>query len=450
MMKITHEISNGSYGNVFAASFPNESNTYAIKKYTNEHKMNGAPAAFVRESNVLSRLQHPNIVHTFRYKKSNGYKIIMELADKTLDDLMDSHVTINYMNVFAQIVRGVLYLHTHNIIHGDLKPANILIFDTVCKIADIDSYVTPKKYRDFQYPITTLFWRAPELLHEQSYTEKIDIWSLGIILYKLLTGKIPTGFSTEELVLNAITKNIETGKYLSQIHYPENRDLIQLMLQVDPDKRANIFTISQHPLVKSQYISDIQPKYTQLFLPPLIEHADKINIDIRAHIMKLVFQEYADKYAAWAIFFTATSLFDRMYDQLPNVHKRIHTIISDFARFTPDYYAILFLYTTCVGIVTRLYNDEEIYAYEYIKNILRHDLDASNQAKIYEDLAKSIVKIERDIFLASRMHIYCTTIFDYYVDFDHSLTSTCKTVDKLGKWLMKNISPSNLTDIFDH
>ncbi|XP_025990472.1 mitogen-activated protein kinase kinase kinase 12 isoform X1 [Solenopsis invicta] len=145
----------------------------------------------------LRKLNHPNIVH-FKgvCTKPPCYCIIMEFCPfGPLYDLLRAGEPVPPARLVSwskQIAAGMAYLHAHKIIHRDLKSPNVLIGQgEVVKISD---FGTSKQWNEISTKMTfagTVAWMAPEVIRNEPCSEKVDIWSYGVVLWELLSGEIP-------------------------------------------------------------------------------------------------------------------------------------------------------------------------------------------------------------------------------------------------------------------
>ena len=165
-----------------------------------------------------------------------------------------------------QIVDGLGYLHSQNIIHRDLKPQNILIesdealqsADTVpdqfvLKLADFGLAKQMEKNQLLQTGCGTIAYMAPEIMCQSKYDSKADIWSLGVILYECMMGKLPFDFLD---LPNLMTNYKSNGKGdlkldISRETSGSLKDLLRQMLHVVPEKRGSYQSVTNHPFFKA-------------------------------------------------------------------------------------------------------------------------------------------------------------------------------------------------------
>lgn len=205
---------------------------------------------FINEFDILRRTDHPNIVKLYEfYEDHNNFYLVQELCSggELLDMILKQHVfsESRAAEYIRQILAAVTYCHSMNIVHRDLKPENLLLEtkqpDSLIKVIDFGISCLVDSRKKLTQAFGTIHYTAPEVF-KNSYNQKCDVWSCGVILYTLLCGKMPFGGITDADVINCITK----GKFnLSGPDWDgvskEAKDLVKRMLTVDPMKRPSAF-----------------------------------------------------------------------------------------------------------------------------------------------------------------------------------------------------------------
>ena len=196
---IIEEIGRGCYGTVYKAIDPNTGQVVAIKQVKVFDKRQGLPEAFFREVSQLKLLHDKNIIkllNVFVDNERNTY-LVLEYCDTDLEKILRSSrppvgLPVNLVkNYFRQIVTALKICHDHNILHRDLKPSNILISsNNDVKLADFGlSTNLSNSPKNKTIKVSTPGYRAPELLlGDKNYGFPSDVWSLGVILFQMITG----------------------------------------------------------------------------------------------------------------------------------------------------------------------------------------------------------------------------------------------------------------------
>ncbi|CAM9334525.1 unnamed protein product [Chrysoparadoxa australica] len=217
--------------------------------------------ALTDEVRVLKAVQHPNIV-AFEdfWEEPDLYCLVMELVDG--GELFDRIVNkVRYGEDDARgcvrsLLKGIHYLHTQDVVHRDIKPENILLkgFDTDCdvKLADfgLAQFVTQDKL--LQMRCGTPSYVAPEILCGTPYGKPVDMWSLGVVTYILLSGYPPFNSSKQTQLYSKIKRG--QFKFQSPIWDPvssEAKSFIKGLLTVPEKERMTAEDALIHPWFKA-------------------------------------------------------------------------------------------------------------------------------------------------------------------------------------------------------
>ncbi|KAL8133270.1 mitogen-activated protein kinase kinase kinase 1-like [Apium graveolens] len=208
-----------------------------------------------QEISLLSKFEHENIVQYYgTYKDESTLYIFLELASKgsLLNLYQQYHLRDATASAYTrQILLGLKYLHDRNVVHRDIKCANILV-DTngTVKLAD---FGLAKSTNDVQSCKGTAFWMAPEVIKGSGYGLAADIWSLGCTVLEMLTSQLPYHPLECMQAVYRIGKSIppDVPNSLSK----DARDFILKCLQLDPSSRPTAAQLLDHSFVKGRLLS---------------------------------------------------------------------------------------------------------------------------------------------------------------------------------------------------
>lgn len=231
-------IGEGTYSRVYECNSENTCKKYAMKivkkKYLysdNEKK------SIVQEIEILKKCDSDYICKCYEVIEDNEtINLVLEYIDHNLK----AHIFIHgyklnaewILNIVIQIMDALNYLHKHNIIHGDIKPANILFTkDNKVKLCDfgLSQYINGDKYNTIN---GTMGYMAPEIKKDKEYTEKNDMWSLSAVMYEL-TNRHQLRSSQMESGLNDQDLN---NKWRTKVSEKYDKIMLNLMQQ-DPSSR---------------------------------------------------------------------------------------------------------------------------------------------------------------------------------------------------------------------
>ena len=252
----------GSFGIVYLVKQRYLSRYFAMKVIKKSPtKAKEEEENLMNEVDILRKLDHPNIVKiTDFYSLKTEYNIITEYCQEgELFDEIKAQSPFNEASAawyLKQILSAVSYCHNMNIIHRDLKPENILIvkrqkngFHPI-KIIDFGTAKVFQKEKAEHVLIGSAYYIAPEVL-SRNYTELCDLWSCGVIMYILLTGRPPFNGSSEEEIMKKIRDGIyDLKKYPWGVISEEAKDLLKGLLQVNTKKRLTAKAALEHKWFK--------------------------------------------------------------------------------------------------------------------------------------------------------------------------------------------------------
>ena len=156
--------------------------------------------------------------------------------------------------MFVQVATAVRYCHKKHIIHRDIKLDNVLLDDDdVCKLCDFGVSRTLSPHKIIQEQCGTPAYLAPEIVQDEGYSGfKADVWSLGVLLYVLVSGVMPFRASTVKELNKCILKG--DFEFLSDVKLSsEIRDLISKMLNVNVEKRLDSAQVLAHSWFKMDF-----------------------------------------------------------------------------------------------------------------------------------------------------------------------------------------------------
>jgi len=272
------QIGQGTFSVVKLALHKSTGKSYAIKiidkqKFCREEK---SQEQIKREIQILSKVSHPNIVaYKGLYESQKYLYIILEYAEggELFEHILQSNLLENEVRaLFKQLLDAVYYLHNHGIAHRDLKPENILLDDKgKIKLSDFGL----ARFLAEASMMTTLCgtpqYVAPEVIkigmsesaekddnnsgdgpqeNAQGYGYEVDMWSLGVCLYMMLTKELPF----EETDRFALFKSISRGQYQfdGKNISADAKNLISRLLVTDPQSRISAKEALEHPWVVRQ------------------------------------------------------------------------------------------------------------------------------------------------------------------------------------------------------
>jgi len=257
------DIGEGKFGLVKLGVHKNTKERVAIKIIKKESMTSSDVELVKSEIDIMKLCRHPNVVRLLDHFENAEYIfIIMEYLSG--GDLGGYLTKVNYKvseqraaQIMFQLASGLGYLHQYGVVHRDLKPENIMLTEAsekgIIKIMDFGLSKIMGPLEKVADGFGTLSFVAPEVLIRQPYNKMIDIWSLGVILYFMLSATLPFDDENDnEEVIAKMTVFVE-------VQFPPKNwskrsnlaiDLISHCLIKDPEKRISIDGILSHEWIK--------------------------------------------------------------------------------------------------------------------------------------------------------------------------------------------------------
>ncbi len=259
--QIISKLGEGAYSTVFKVKRNIDKKIYALKKVKILNLSEKEKENALNEVRILASVKSNFVVsykEAFFDEKDNTLCIIMEFADR--GDLYQKIVQhkksaiffeeSDIWRIFIQLVKGLKSLHDLKILHRDMKSANVFLFSNgSAKLGDLN--VSKVAKRGLGYTQTgTPYYASPEVWKDKPYDNKSDVWSLGCVLYEMITLRPPFRAQNMEGLFNKVCK----GQF-SKIPDRFSDDLfqvVQFLLQVNPNSRPSCEQILNHPIVQKR------------------------------------------------------------------------------------------------------------------------------------------------------------------------------------------------------
>ncbi|XP_046680767.1 serine/threonine-protein kinase Chk2-like [Homalodisca vitripennis] len=259
-------LGSGAYGEVKLAQNKINEKYVAIKKI---QKREGKEGKTYNEVRILQNLKHPCVVTMEDvFDTSDSLYIVMEYVSggelakriREVTRLSDGEAKC----IFYQLVLALQYLHLKRVAHRDLKPENVLLMsknqkcnERLVKVSDFGLSKLIDTNTDLKTMCGTPVYTAPEILMTQGtgfYTHQVDVWSLGVMLFLCLSGKLP--FSKDRSPLPVVEQIVRVSYSMSGPEWrgvsPQAASLIRRMLKADPNQRITIEQILAHPWLQDK------------------------------------------------------------------------------------------------------------------------------------------------------------------------------------------------------
>ena len=256
--KIISKLGEGAYSTVLKVKRIADNNIYALKKVKLLKLSNREKTNALNEVRILASVKSNFVIsykEAFFDEKESCLGIVMEFADN--GDLYQK-ITKNRKSkiyfeeneiwkILIQLIKGLKSLHELKILHRDLKSANVFLFNNgSAKLGDLNVSKIVKK--GLVYTQTgTPYYASPEVWKDLPYDNKSDIWSLGCVLYEMITLKPPFRAESMEGLYNKVIKGVY--QKIPDCYSNDLSQIISLLIQVDSNKRPSCDDLLKNPII---------------------------------------------------------------------------------------------------------------------------------------------------------------------------------------------------------
>nr|XP_002128179.1 serine/threonine-protein kinase ULK3 [Ciona intestinalis] len=273
----TEKLGSGTYATVYKAYRKSceHRQVIAVKCIQKSNLNRVSIENLLLEIEILKQIKHEHVVELFDFQWDDSFiYLIMEYCGGgDLSGFIQSKRMIPEYTVrrfLQQIASAVKVLHDHNISHMDLKPQNILLtsnYQPVLKIADFGFAQHIESVQEYSLRGSPLYM-APEMILMKKYDAKVDLWSIGVILYESLFGEAPFASRT----LEDLEAKIQSQDPILVPRTPQTsndcKNLLYGLLRRDPDQRISFEDFFAHPFVDLEHkpSQDCLPKATEIVM----------------------------------------------------------------------------------------------------------------------------------------------------------------------------------------
>ncbi|XP_051513005.1 serine/threonine-protein kinase ULK3-like [Myxocyprinus asiaticus] len=257
---LTEKLGSGTYATVYKAFRKTDNREAVAVKVVSKKSLNKTSMEnLLTEIEILRTVRHPHIVQLkdFQWDSDNIYLILEWCSGGDLSCFIRSRRILPERvarRCLQQIACALQFLHEKNISHLDLKPQNILLSGNTLKLADFGfaQYMSPW---DEQHALRgSPLYMAPEMVCRRHYDARVDLWSVGVILYEALFGRAPFASRSfaelEEKICSEKPVELPSGVCVSC----DCRDLLLRLLERDPDARITFDEFFLHPFVDLEHM----------------------------------------------------------------------------------------------------------------------------------------------------------------------------------------------------
>jgi len=251
------KIGEGAYAEVYKAIRRGTADLYAVKRVDKTKLSSSDLAALRTEADLMLKLNHPNIVRLYdTFESAHYFDLVLEfcVGGDLIQRLMDrrgAYSEPEAKSVVRSLCNAIAYCHRCGVVHRDLKPDNMLYLDTSAdaqiKVGDFGYAQRVKGTGGLNDDCGTLLYAAPEILEGQRYDSSVDMWSIGVIAFLMLSGTPPFYAEQERDIFQKICEvrySMNTPQW-SHVSLEAKR-FVKKLLQKDPNNRLTAAQALQH------------------------------------------------------------------------------------------------------------------------------------------------------------------------------------------------------------
>ncbi|XP_078441729.1 serine/threonine-protein kinase STY46-like isoform X2 [Wolffia australiana] len=246
-LKFGDKIASGTYGDLYKGTYCSQD--VAIKVLKPDRITKDMQKEFAQEVYIMRKIRHKNVVQFIGActRPPNLYIVTEFMSGGSVYDYLHKQRGVfklpALIRVALDISRGMSYMHQNNIIHRDLKTANLLIDEhEVVKVGDFGVARVKNQSGVMTAETGTYRWMAPEVIEHKAYDHKADVFSFGIVLWELLTAKLPYEYLTPlQAAVGVVQK--ELRPVIPKSTTPKLKELLERCWQQDPSLRPDFSEI---------------------------------------------------------------------------------------------------------------------------------------------------------------------------------------------------------------
>ncbi|KAG9441756.1 hypothetical protein H6P81_017610 [Aristolochia fimbriata] len=253
LLRFENKVASGSYGDLYRGTYCSQD--VAIKVLKPERVNADMQREFAQEVYIMRKVRHKNVVQFIgACTRPPSLCIVTEyMSGGSVYDFLHKQKGVfklpSLLKVGIDVSKGMNYLHQNNIIHRDLKAANLLMDENeVVKVADFGVARVQSQSGVMTAETGTYRWMAPEVIEHKPYDHKADVFSFGVVLWELLTGKLPYEYLTPlQAAVGVVQKGLRPT--IPKHTHPKLVELLERCWQQDPILRpdfSEIIEILQH------------------------------------------------------------------------------------------------------------------------------------------------------------------------------------------------------------